>query len=207
MSTILERKSINAGDILMQPGETHYKAYKVQSGELRAFIIDGSDKLEIDLLGPGAIVGHTNLLDENENMLSYEATIDTTLIILDQNDFRRALSQCDELIKTTMNGLLQKVYDMEIEKIGMIRDEKQIDDKAYEIVSHLLRDMAGERRDRYEDILLPHFNIMCRALEDLKKEERHKKQREHLQGTLEDINHNEDEKEEEIETNGDEHEE
>ena len=187
MSSILERKTVKSGDILMQPGETHYKAYKIQSGELRSFVHDGPDKVEIERLGPGSIVGHTNLLDENENVLSYEATVDTTLIILDQNDFRRMLSQSDDLIKTAMNALLQKVYDMEIEKIGMITDEKQVDDKAYEIVSHLLRDMAGERRDRYEDILLPHFNIMCRALEDLKKEERHKKQREHLQETLEDI--------------------
>jgi hypothetical protein len=87
-----------------------------------------------------------------------------------------------------IESLLKKIQDYEQKSVYRALERMDVEDQTLEIVNHLLRDMPFDRKKRYEEVLLPNFNEMVRSLDRIKKEERHKKQKEALDQKLAEIN-------------------
>lgn len=175
---VMERQFHAAGAIFLKAGQenTGY-AYIIQAGEVVTFVEEHNKAIEVNRYGRGAIIAESNLLTDDAITMNYQALSDTNLIMINRHEFEQKLNKVESSVLRIIQALVRKISGLEgIDKAEAIR-ESQNDDKAYEIVSYLLRDMSKERKDKYEEILLPHFNVMCKALESLKKEERHARQK------------------------------
>lgn len=179
---VLERQVFHAGTTFIKESEVHSNAYIIQKGDVIAYVTDeGGSKVISGRYGVGTIIGENNLLIDEPSHLSFEAVVDTTVITVVRQDFEKQLQKVDSTLLQIINKMVSKLRSLERQNALDALEAKKNDDKAVEIVDFLLRDMSGERKTRYEDILLPHFNLMCKALNDLKKEERHIKQKEALE--------------------------
>lgn len=181
---ILERVVVHAGKTFLRAGEARTDSFIIQEGEIVAFVVEKGERVEIERYGPGHIIAETNLLLDEQSRLNYEASINTTVVKITRQDFEKKIKKLDSTIFNVITHLVKKLRDQEKKWLDQAVQAKHNDFKAMEIVEHLLRDMSKERRNKYQEILLPHFNIMVKALEDLKREERTARQKKALDEKL-----------------------
>ena len=185
--SVLERVVFHAGRIFIQAGETHTDAFIIQSGEVIAYVLENGEKIEISRHGKNAVLAESNLLIDGKSDVFYESLSDTTAIKITRQDFEKKLSRLDQGVYRIIQTLLQKMKRQEMEDIDRALKAKRIDVKTREIVDYLLRDMTDERKTRYEDILLPHFNIMIKSIDDLRIQEKYAIQRENLEKKISEL--------------------
>lgn len=191
---VLERQVFHAAKMLITAKEPHTNAYIIQDGEVVSFMMDNAERVEVGRYGPGAIIGEVNLLVDDPAELNFEAVVDTTVVTIVRQDFEKKLTKVDKTLLHIIQTLIKKLKNAQSEKKEAALESKRIDAKAFEIVEHLLRDMGNkERKQRYKEIIQPHFNIMCRSLEELKKEERHSKQKNALADKVSELSGDEEE--------------
>ena len=193
---ILERVVLHAGKAFMLAGESHTDSYIIQKGEVLAFTTQNGKKVEVGRYGPDSIIAESCLLLDSKLNVSYQALVDTTAVKVTRQDFEKKLTKLDKTLLNIVMMLVKKLKAHEEQDIEKALSAKLVDDKAKEIVDHLLRDMADDRKSRYEPILLPHFNIMVKALEDLRTKERHEKQRAELDKKVESMKYSAEEESE-----------
>lgn len=195
-NNILERVVIHANKTFIHQGETRTDAFMIQDGEVASFVVEKGNKVEIDRYKSGTIIAEMNLLTEEVSKLNFEATVNTTLVKITRQDFEKKLKKHDAVILNVITHLIEKLKKQEHNWAQHILQAKQNDFKAMEIVDHLLRDMEIQRKRKYEEVLLPHFNIMVKALEEIKRDERHEKQKTNLDNTIERVKSDADEEKE-----------
>ena len=195
---ILERKAFHAGEAIIIATEPHSNSYIIQEGLIGAFIIEDNNRVEVARYGKDTIIGEMNLLIEEPSPFSFIAITDVTAVIINRQDFEKKLAKLDQTVVQIIKALIAKLKILEFNNRDQKLESNRIDSKAREIVQHLLRDMQGERKQRYEDILMPHFNIMCKSLEELKSEERKKKREEQLKDDSTEDQESEDMAEDEV---------
>ncbi|MGH1456414.1 MAG: cyclic nucleotide-binding domain-containing protein [Alphaproteobacteria bacterium] len=181
---ILERVAIHAGKTFIHAGEKNTDSFIVQEGEVCSFIIENGKKLIIDTFSSGSIIAETNLLINESEVLNYEAIKNSTVVKITRQDFEIKMKKLDSSLFNVITHLVQKLKVYEMRWTEKTIQAKQNDMKAMEIVDYLLRDMSTDRRTRYQEILLPHFNIMVKALDELKQEERDSKQKKALENSI-----------------------
>lgn len=184
---ILERVLFHAGKTLITAGDAGSDSFIIQSGEVVAFTVIDNDKIEVARYGANSIISESNLLLDSKSDLTYQAITDTTAVKITRQDFKKKMNRVDKSVQRVITGVLNKVREQEKEEIERALRVKKVDHKAKEIVNYLLRDMPDERRNRYEDILLPHFNIMIKSIDDLRTQEKHEKQKENLEKKVNEI--------------------
>lgn len=168
---IMERFVFHAGKTFLEAGQAGADAYIIQSGEAHAYVYSNKgEKIEVSKHVSGDIVGELNLISNEMGTVNYEAITDVTAVRIVRQDFEKKLKRADQTLYDIITKLVQKLKDQEKRWALHVLDGKHVDYKALEIVDHLLRNVKGDRKPKYEEVLLPHFNIMVRALEDLKKE-------------------------------------
>lgn len=192
---ILERKSFSAGKIILKDSDLDNDcAYIIQSGEVSCFITENGKMIQVGRYRPGEIIAETSLVKNGQNKLNFQALSDTNVIIINRHDFEKKISRTDQTVKKVFAALVKKIEGLESENSEQARQESRNDEQAIEIVGHLLRDMKDKKRkNKYEEILIPHFNVMCKALDILKKEERHAKQRQALEEKVSELKDNKNE--------------
>lgn len=183
-NTILERIAVHSGQIFIRSGESNTDSYIIQDGEVQAFITENGHKIVIDHFKAGSIIAEKNLLFDSTETLSYEALTDSTVIKVTRQDFEKKIHKLDSTLSNVISHLVNKLRFYEERWTENTLQARKNDLKAMEIVDYLLRDMSDERKLKYEEILLPHFNIMVKALDELKQEERKAKQDKDLQDSI-----------------------
>ena len=171
-NNILERQVFHAGRLLISDDETKPEAYIIQSGEVRSYTVNGDQKLELERFGEGDVIGEANLVSDYSHFINYEAVTSTTVVKVNRQDFERKMKKHDPLVMNILKNMVNRIKSHDKKWTDHVVQSQQNDIKATKIVDHLLQGMEEERRDKYRQIILPQFNIMIKALEDLKKEER-----------------------------------
>ena len=185
---VLERKLFQAGNIFLTTANNmDHSAFMVHSGEVLGFMHGNGKEIEVAQYGPGSLIAETNLLIDEPLTINYKAITDTTVIVLSRHDFEKKLKKVDSTVQNVIRILINKVSQLENKAADIAEKETQFDEQAYSIVSHLLRNMDGERYQKYSEILLPQFNVMCKALEEIKRDERHVRQKKHYDERLQEI--------------------
>ncbi|MBX2834560.1 MAG: cyclic nucleotide-binding domain-containing protein [Micavibrio sp.] len=170
--SVLERKVFHKGQKILLPMETHSNAYLIQRGEVKSYTVGlMGETIEVGQYREGNIIGETNLIIDTPTPLTFEAVNETTVVILSRQEFEKKLSSIDTSILNVIIMMIQKLKTYEHESMDQAIEKNRLHGKASEIVEHLIRDMNGPRKERYRDVMQPHFNILCNALEDLKQQE------------------------------------
>lgn len=193
-NNVLERIVVHKDKTFLHGGDKRTDAYIVQDGVIASYVVENGHKMEISRYSAGSIIAETNLLMDEPCTYNYEAITKATLVKITRQDFEKKLVRYDTTVIKVIKHLLQKLEDQEKRWMNFMAKAKQNDIKAMEIVSHLLRDVKAEKKGKYEEILLPQFNIMVKALEDIRREERHARQRKSLDDTITKAKSNSEEK-------------
>jgi len=169
---VLERKVIHTGNVFIKAGEENSRAYMIQSGKVRAFTTQGTDKIEIAQYGPGAIIGEVCLVLDEKIHISYEALTDTTVAMITRQDFQKKIQRIDKTVVTILNELVKKLLAQEQAGMDKAIRGSEIDEDAYKFVQALVTGLAPGKKETYETALLPHMNRLLRAIKEIKASEK-----------------------------------
>ncbi|PCJ95139.1 MAG: hypothetical protein COA45_12490 [Zetaproteobacteria bacterium] len=167
---VLERNCMPAGKVFIRAGEENARAYVIQNGKVAAFTMDGDQKIEVEVFGPGAIIGEKCLILDEPAVLNFEVVEAATVIVITRQDFQKRLHKAGKSIKTVLDHAVQKLMHYESLEVSRALAQKDISDEAHQLVKGLLTDIPEEQRLPYEKNLLPHAHELMKALKEIKKD-------------------------------------
>ena len=169
--SILDRNVIHAGKVFIKAGEEHARAYVVQNGQVRAFIInEDGQKVIVGEYESGHIIGETCLMVDEPMSMSYEAVSDITVVTITRQDFQKKLSKLDKDIHQILNYVMNKLNYQDSNAIDKARNKADMDPDALKLVETLTTDLPSERKFQYEQAMLPHLNAMLKDVKLLKED-------------------------------------
>lgn len=173
---ILERKVIHAGKVFIQQGDENSRAYVIQVGAVKGFVMKGEERIDVAVHGPGDMIGEVNLVSDEPAEINYEAMVDTTVITVTRQDFQKKLARMDKSVKTIINYMTQKLQSQDRYSVDKAFKSSEIDEKSYALTRTFTVNLPPEKQHEYEAAILPHVNGILKAIKELRTKERHAKQ-------------------------------
>lgn len=108
-STILERRFVPAGTMVIRQGDRGNSAYLIQSGSVRIFTENEGKRIEFARLEMGQIFGEMALIFDDPRTASVEALEDCNLIVITRQTFKQKLDRSDPTIRAIVVMLTQRI--------------------------------------------------------------------------------------------------
>ncbi len=169
---VFDRNVIHAGKVFIKAGEEHARAYMVQTGLVRSFVMDGDMKVDVGEYEPGRIIGETCLMVDEPMTMSYEAVTDSTVITITRQDFQKKIARIDKNIMTILHHVMDKLNYQDLNAIDKAKKRAEIDPDAMAMVEALTTGLAEEKKFVYEKAILPHANQMIKAIKEIKAKDK-----------------------------------
>src|SRR5574341_1523361 len=137
LATVVTRRSVTRGSIIMAAGDPTDSLYIVLSGRLKVMMSDADGKeVILTILGPGEFFGEMGLIDDAPRSASVVAIEPCELLSIARRDFKKCLAENFEMAMAVMRGLVRRLREAD-RKIGSLA---LLD--VYGRVARLLLDMA-----------------------------------------------------------------
>jgi CRP/FNR family cyclic AMP-dependent transcriptional regulator len=137
LTTVVTRRSVTRGTIIMAAGDPTDSLYIVLSGRLKVMMSDADGKeVILTILGPGEFFGEMGLIDDAPRSASVIAIEPCELLVITRRDFKKCLAENFEMSMAVMRGLVRRLREAD-RKIGSLA---LLD--VYGRVARLLLDMA-----------------------------------------------------------------
>ncbi|HXZ50652.1 MAG TPA: Crp/Fnr family transcriptional regulator [Burkholderiales bacterium] len=137
LTTMVNRKSLPRGAMVMAAGDPTDSLYIVISGRLKVMMSDADGKeVILSILGPGEFFGEMGLIDDAPRSASVVCIEACELLSIAKRDFNKCLSDSFEMAMAVMRGLVHRLREAD-RKIGSLA---LLD--VYGRVARLLLDMA-----------------------------------------------------------------
>jgi CRP-like cAMP-binding protein len=103
MDPVFDRSVIPANKVFIKANEENSRAYVIQTGQVRSYIIDENDeKIEIARYGEGTIIGEVCLVIDDPIPMYYEAVESSTVITITRQDFEKKFAKADNVIQSRL---------------------------------------------------------------------------------------------------------
>ncbi|HET9736376.1 MAG TPA: cyclic nucleotide-binding domain-containing protein [Burkholderiales bacterium] len=137
LTTVVTRRSVTRGTIIMAAGDPTDSLYIILSGRLKVMMSDADGKeVILTILGPGEFFGEMGLIDDAPRSASVIAIEPCELLSINRRDFKKCLAENFEMSMAVMRGLVRRLREAD-RKIGSLA---LLD--VYGRVARLLLDMA-----------------------------------------------------------------
>jgi CRP/FNR family cyclic AMP-dependent transcriptional regulator len=137
LTTVVTRRSVTRGTIIMAAGDPTDSLYIILSGRLKVMMSDADGKeVILTILGPGEFFGEMGLIDDAPRSASVIAIEPCELLVITRRDFKKCLAENFEMSMAVMRGLVRRLREAD-RKIGSLA---LLD--VYGRVARLLLDMA-----------------------------------------------------------------
>jgi CRP/FNR family transcriptional regulator, cyclic AMP receptor protein len=137
LATVVARRTVARGTIIMAAGDPTDSLYIVLSGRLKVMMSDADGKeVILTILGPGEFFGEMGLIDDAPRSASVVAIESCELLAITRRDFKKCLAENFEMSMAVMRGLVRRLREAD-RKIGSLA---LLD--VYGRVARLLLDMA-----------------------------------------------------------------
>jgi CRP/FNR family cyclic AMP-dependent transcriptional regulator len=137
LTTVVTRRSVTRGTIIMAAGDPTDSLYIVLSGRLKVMMSDEDGKeVILSILGPGEFFGEMGLIDDAPRSASVVAIEACELLSINRRDFKKCLAENFEMAMAVMRGLVRRLREAD-RKIGSLA---LLD--VYGRVARLLLDMS-----------------------------------------------------------------
>ena len=137
LTTVVTRRSVSRGTIIMAAGDPTDSLYIVLSGRLKVMMSDAEGKeVILTIIGPGEFFGEMGLIDDAPRSASVVAIEPCELLAINRRDFKKCLAENFEMAMAVMRGLVRRLREAD-RKIGSLA---LLD--VYGRVARLLLDMA-----------------------------------------------------------------
>lgn len=166
---VLERKVIHPGKPFIKQGEEHARAYIVQNGRIRSYIMEGDDKVEVTQYGPGRIIAEICLMSDEPVTMNYEAMEDTTVVTLTRAEFQKKISKMDKNVATILEHVMNKLNYQYAEDLGKAKSSMDRSEDAMKMVNVFSIKVPEKDRLAYEKAILPHINAILQERKKFQK--------------------------------------
>jgi len=137
LATVVTRRNVTRGSIIMAAGDPTDSLYIVLSGRLKVMMSDADGKeVILTLIGPGEFFGEMGLIDDSPRSASVVAIEPCELLAITRRDFKKCLAENFEMSMAVMRGLVRRLREAD-RKIGSLA---LLD--VYGRVARLLLDMS-----------------------------------------------------------------
>jgi CRP/FNR family cyclic AMP-dependent transcriptional regulator len=137
LTTVVTRRSVTRGTIIMAAGDPTDSLYIILSGRLKVMMSDADGKeVILTILGPGEFFGEMGLIDDAPRSASVIAIEPCELLAITRRDFKKCLAENFEMSMAVMRGLVRRLREAD-RKIGSLA---LLD--VYGRVARLLLDMS-----------------------------------------------------------------
>lgn len=137
LATVVTRRSVARGTMIMAAGDPTDSLYIVLSGRLKVMMSDADGKeVILTIIGPGEFFGEMGLIDDAPRSASVVAIEPCELLAITRRDFKKCLAENLEMSMAVMRGLVRRLREAD-RKIGSLA---LLD--VYGRVARLLLDMA-----------------------------------------------------------------
>ena len=137
LTTVVTRRSVPRGVMLMAQGDPTDSLYIIIAGRLKVMMSDAEGKeVILAMLGPGEIVGEMGLIDDSPRSATVIAIEPSELLAISKREFHRCLAENFDMSMGVMRGLVRRLREAD-RKIGSLA---LLD--VYGRVARLLMDMA-----------------------------------------------------------------
>jgi CRP-like cAMP-binding protein len=106
---VSQEAKFKKGDLLAKEGEPSTQLYVIQSGKVAAFIDRAGQRLEIDQLGPGQIVGEQGIFGFPRSVFNYEALSEVKAIALPVEPMKTVFEKTPAAYKVVVKALGEDV--------------------------------------------------------------------------------------------------
>ena len=113
MSLSDNKKTISAGETILQQGEDGDSAYIIESGTVEILIEKDMGLIQsLGTRGKGNIIGEMSLVDNKPRTATIKAVEDCELLEISRSDFNRRVENADPVIQMVMQVILARYRDM-----------------------------------------------------------------------------------------------
>lgn len=99
------RKIFNAGETIFRQGDRGSSAYLVEAGQVDLYLGEGDARCDLESVGPNGLFGELALVDKRERSATAVAAVDTTCLVLNEDDLDRVLDRADPFLRNMMQVL------------------------------------------------------------------------------------------------------
>lgn len=174
---VLERSVFHKDEIFIKGNEETNKAYIIQSGLVRAFVIENGEEIDIAEYGPGIIVGEVSLMVDEPLRMNYQALEDTTVVMVSRHDFQKKLARADNTLKKIIGFLVNKLNHQDDTHIENATQDIEMDETALFLIDSLTSGLPSEKQELFRNAMLPDVDALVKTVKRLKSAERFEEER------------------------------
>lgn len=167
------------GDFLFKQDESSHDIYIIQCGKVRIFKTEGGEEIDLDVTGPGGVVGEVAAIDGGKRSASGVAVEDVEAIVVDAENFKKVLDKIPDWFRKIALILVHRLREVDA-KIHNTLSGENIDHVAAVIALMTYTSLCELSANGYEfpfkdvenecmDILHMQIADVAKALEDLQK--------------------------------------
>lgn len=163
-STILERRFVPAGTMIIRQGDRGNSAYLIQSGSVRIFVEQEGKKIEFARLEIGQIFGEMALIFDDPRAASVEALEDCNLIVITRQTFKQKLDRSDPTIRAIVVMLTQRIVTANNAMISKKGDLNDLMDTSKVIYDNVYAALPPAQKRTFENTVLPKLDEFMTAI-------------------------------------------
>ncbi len=168
--TILERRYVPCGDIILQEGERGNNAYLVQSGEVEVYSMAGDREIILGKMGPGQIFGEMALVFDKPRTASVRATEHCNLIVITRNVFNDKLRRSDTTIRAIVNMLTKRIIETNNALLNKNDGLDDLQETVLNVYNNVVETLPKTERREFRNAVLPELNNFLDAVARFSRE-------------------------------------
>ena len=163
--TILERRFVPKGSIIIEEGESGAMAYLIQSGKVVVYTSDDGKRSNIATLSSGQIVGETALIFDGKRTASVEAVEDCNLIIITRQSLEQKLAKSDATVRAIVEMLSRRVVSSNNTLLGRQDQPEDLTLLARNIYQNIVLALSGDQQKEFQSEVLPALNNLLEKIQ------------------------------------------
>jgi CRP/FNR family cyclic AMP-dependent transcriptional regulator len=104
-------KTFKRGSLMFIEGEMSTEMYILRSGKVRVLKQEGSNTIELAVLGPGSVLGELSLLDRQPRGATVQVTDEVVATVVDESLFTRTLSAAPPWLTSIVKLVVKRLRD------------------------------------------------------------------------------------------------
>ncbi|MGN7502261.1 MAG: cyclic nucleotide-binding domain-containing protein [Alphaproteobacteria bacterium] len=168
--TILERRYVPCGDIILHEGERGNNAYLVQSGEVEVYSMAGEREIILGKMGPGQIFGEMALVFDKPRTASVRATEHCNLIVITRNVFNDKLRRSDTTIRAIINMLTKRIIETNNALLNKNDGLDDLQETVLNVYNNVVETLPKTERREFRNAVLPELNNFLDAVARFSRE-------------------------------------
>ena len=102
------------GEYLFYQNDTTQELFIVKTGLIRIFKVENENEIELDTVGPGAVIGEIALIDRGVRSASAVALEDTEVVAITATEFDTVFTKMPEWFKKIALILVQRLREVDL---------------------------------------------------------------------------------------------